>query len=106
MSIKNQVLGKDSDRNEYWFFKEDAAKIFFKKYDSKVAPIIPITLPQKSGNSDDASMEQIDASSKPVDTNHGGFRWFYYDEDIQYEKLLEVTFIAINFFISHAILRE
>jgi hypothetical protein len=40
-----------------------------------------------------------------VDTNHGGFRWFYYDEDIQYEKLLEVTFIAINVFISHVILR-
>lgn len=33
-------------------------------------------------------MEQINTDSKPPITP-GGFRWFYYDEDILYEKLLE-----------------
>ena len=45
-SIKNQVLGKDAERNEYWFFKEDPAKIFVKKYVQKTSPIVPISLPQ------------------------------------------------------------
>jgi hypothetical protein len=30
MSIKNQALGKDADRNEYWFFKEEPGKLFVK----------------------------------------------------------------------------
>ena len=45
-SIKNQVLGKDAERNEYWFFKEDPAKILVKKYVQKSSPIVPIALPQ------------------------------------------------------------
>jgi hypothetical protein len=32
-SIKNQMLGKDCDRNEYWFFKEEPGKLFIKKFD-------------------------------------------------------------------------
>lgn len=31
-SIKNQALGKDADRNEYWFFKEDPTRLYIKKY--------------------------------------------------------------------------
>jgi len=25
------MLGKDADKNEYWFFKEDPTKLFIKK---------------------------------------------------------------------------
>lgn len=27
------MLGKDADRNEYWFFKEELGKIFIKKFE-------------------------------------------------------------------------
>jgi predicted nucleic acid-binding Zn-ribbon protein len=30
-SIKTSVLGKDADKNEYWYFKEEPGKIFVKK---------------------------------------------------------------------------
>ena len=33
-SIKNQMLGKDCERNEYWFFKEEPGKLFIKKFES------------------------------------------------------------------------
>lgn len=26
------MLGKDSDRNEYWIFKEDISRLYVKKY--------------------------------------------------------------------------
>jgi hypothetical protein len=44
-SIKTSVLGKDADRNEYWFFKEDPGKIFVKKL---IGPsnLVPISIPQ------------------------------------------------------------
>jgi hypothetical protein len=29
------VLGKDADRNEYWFFKEEPGKLFVKKIEAK-----------------------------------------------------------------------
>lgn len=44
-SIKNQVLGKDADRNEYWFFKEEPGKLFVKKFHG-IPPIVPITVPK------------------------------------------------------------
>ncbi len=34
MSIKNQVLGKDAERNEYWYFKEEPGKLFVKKFNN------------------------------------------------------------------------
>jgi hypothetical protein len=30
-STKTQMLGKDANRNEYWFFKEEPTKLFIKK---------------------------------------------------------------------------
>jgi hypothetical protein len=27
------MLGKDSDRNEYWFYKEETGKLFIKKFE-------------------------------------------------------------------------
>jgi len=27
------MLGKDSERNEYWFFKEEPGKLFIKKFE-------------------------------------------------------------------------
>lgn len=27
------MLGKDADRNEYWFFKEDPSKLFVKRFE-------------------------------------------------------------------------
>jgi len=31
LSIKTQILGKDSEKSEYWYFKEDQGKVFVKK---------------------------------------------------------------------------
>jgi hypothetical protein len=34
------MLGKDADRNEYWFFKEDPGKLFVKRFEEiKLAPV-------------------------------------------------------------------
>jgi hypothetical protein len=30
-SIKTSILGKDADKNEYWFFKDQPGKLFIKK---------------------------------------------------------------------------
>ena len=27
------MLGKDADRNEYWYFKEEPGKLFVKKFE-------------------------------------------------------------------------
>jgi len=27
------MLGKDADKNEYWYFKEEPGKLFVKKYE-------------------------------------------------------------------------
>ena len=40
-------------------------------------------------------MEQINTDSKPM-IAQGDFVWFYYDEDILYEKLLEVRVTFCN----------
>lgn len=32
-SIKTSMLGKDAEKNEYWFFKEEPGKLFVKKYE-------------------------------------------------------------------------
>ena len=32
-SIKNSMIGKDADRNEYWHYKEEPAKVFVKKFE-------------------------------------------------------------------------
>jgi hypothetical protein len=37
-SIKNLILGKDSEKNEYWYFKEDPHKLFVKKFDKPHMP--------------------------------------------------------------------
>lgn len=58
-SIKNQALGKDADRNEYWFFKEDPGRLYVKKYG------------QQQGMSD------------------SDYTWYFIDEEEQFEKLIE-----------------
>jgi len=32
-SIKTSMLGKDGDKNEYWYFKEEPGKLFVKKFE-------------------------------------------------------------------------
>ena len=59
MSIKNTVLGKDADRNEYWFFKEEPGKLFVKKF------------------------ENHEESKQAVAV------WYYYDEEAHFDKLIE-----------------
>ena len=49
-------------------------------------------------------MEQINTDSKPM-VPQGDFVWFYYDEDILYEKLLEVRLIFVTYY-SLATLKE
>lgn len=63
-SIKNQVVGKDADRNEYWFFKEDPGKIFVKKYENAKA-VTPITLPQVKKT--ESAAIAVDGEGAPAD---------------------------------------
>ncbi len=72
-----------------------------KKYYHKSSPVQPITIPSKCENvqdgdaNGDIDMEQINTTSNIESINHtiaGDFQWFYYDEDILYEKLIEVGY--------------
>ena len=45
-SIKTSVLGKDADRNEYWFFKEEPAKLFVKMAHNPLVKVVPINSAQ------------------------------------------------------------
>ena len=74
-SIKNQVLGKDADKNEYWFFKEDPGKLFVKKY----------YLPEPPKAFDDDE-DQMICENHPKEFK---FSWHYYDEEDEFTKLME-----------------
>ena len=65
------MLGKDVDRNEYWFFKEEPGKLFLKQ----------IEKPQVNYE-DEAAMEEVVYVEPKV-------YWFYYDEEEEMEKLIE-----------------
>jgi hypothetical protein len=69
------MLGKDADKNEYWFFKEDPGKLFIKKYEEVKYPEI---MEIDEGNDD-----IMDDPREPT------FDWFYYDEEDEFEKLIE-----------------
>ncbi len=64
-SIKNQVLGKDADRSEYWFFKEETGKLFVKKLEN------PQACEEKK---EDVQMVSEQVQDKVV-------VWYYYDEE-------------------------
>jgi len=68
------MLGKDADRNEYWFFKEEPGKFFVKKFELIDKP--PSDLDE--GN--------VDMIAEPVEPKAD---WYYYDEEEEFEKLLE-----------------
>lgn len=40
-SIKTSMLGKDADKNEYWYFKEEPGKLFIKKFEEVPRPPKP-----------------------------------------------------------------
>ena len=64
-SIKTQVLGKDSERSEYWFFKEEPSKLFIKK------------------------LEDSDGMVDTGEVKQQSIVWYYYDEEIQFDQLVE-----------------
>jgi hypothetical protein len=80
-SIKNLILGKDSEKNEYWYFKEDQHKLFVKKFDKPPMP------EEEEGIEKSQAMvvdEQIHmAIAEPR------FEWFYYETEEDFSKLLE-----------------
>lgn len=63
------MLGKDVDRNEYWFFKEEPGKLFIKKQEVKA--------------SEDTDMVNGAAFKETINV------WYYYDEETQIDKLIE-----------------
>jgi hypothetical protein len=71
-SIKNQTLGKDADKNEYWFFKEEPTKLFIKKYEVKREDCM-----------------DIDEGNDDIEHKDPTFEWFYYEEEEEFEKLIE-----------------
>lgn len=65
------MLGKDVERNEYWIFKEEPTKVFVKIYENVESEEMQID-------------EGIDEIKKALT-----YEWCYYDEEEEYEKLIE-----------------
>ena len=62
-SIKNQMIGKDCDRNEYWFFKEETGKLFVKKVNTaapKQAEAMQIDEEEKQVKQESELMQESD----------------------------------------------
>ena len=72
-SIKTQMLGKDVDRNEYWFFKEEPGKIFVKKFEQV---------------KQEYQMD-VDEANDILEPTEPRFEWRYFDEEDEFEKLIE-----------------
>jgi hypothetical protein len=71
------MLGKDADRNEYWFFKEEPAKLFIKKFEEVKK---------------DLALMEIDENQDHIDIPEivePKFQWFFYDEEDELDKLVE-----------------
>lgn len=69
------MLGKDANRNEYWFFKEEPSKIFIKIIE-KVPVIIPM---------------EVDANEEPAEwmDYEDKVSWCFYDEEDEFNKLVD-----------------
>ena len=67
------MLGKDADKYEYWFFKEDLGKLFVKKYEDKKDQLVMM----------DEEDDYIPELKEPK------YWWFFYDEEDEVEKLIE-----------------
>ena len=89
------MLGKDADRNEYWFFKEDPAKLFVKRFFNQQAIVQALTSPALTQKETGGDAEMINTESKQVldeVPDLGSMpesQWFFYDEEVQFYKLLE-----------------
>lgn len=81
MSIKNQVLGKDTERNEYWHFKEEPGKLFVKKFNNitSVKPIIQASV--KAADNEIIKVEPLMEDEVPDLPIQPSFTWYYYDEE-------------------------
>lgn len=78
-SIKNQILGKDADKNEYWFFKEDPSKLYIKKQEQT---------PTKD-DAMDIDEQIIEGHEVVIPIQEPRFFWVYYDEEDEFDKLVD-----------------
>jgi hypothetical protein len=82
-SVKTSQLGRDSDKNEYWYFKEEPSKVFVKKT-IIYKPNIAETDGMKNGNEVDLEKDKamLEMREKGPD-----FQWFYYEHESEIESL-------------------
>jgi len=74
VAVKTGILGKDSDRNEYWYFKDEPGRLFIKKYE-------PIGSPMQiedGGANDEEALQKRETIGK----------WFFYDQEDEFEQLM------------------
>ena len=87
-------MDKDADRNEYWFFKEEPGKLFVKKFTNTTTNVRPIVPPANNAQQQPEDAEMINTEARDLDEvpdlpPFPDFKWFYYDEEAQFYKLLE-----------------
>lgn len=70
------MLGKDGDKNEYWFFKEDSGKLFIKKFEESKENLIMLD--------EEELMRDDDYLPKEI-----MYQWFFYDEEDEFDKLVD-----------------
>ncbi len=63
------MLGKDASKVEYWHFKDDSSRIYTRVEQQVFGEI-----------------DQLTGAHKMMDCK---YHWFYYDEEDQYEMLVE-----------------
>jgi hypothetical protein len=68
-SIRTSMLGKDASKVEYWHFKDDSSRIYTRVEQQVFGEI-----------------DQLTGAHKMMDCK---YHWFYYDEEDQYEMLVE-----------------
>lgn len=80
------MLGKDADKNEYWFFKEDPGKLFVKKVEFQQLAEEEEKKEVVQINTEGIRDVEMAEETAPIQPR---FFWAFYDEEEELERLIE-----------------
>jgi hypothetical protein len=72
------MIGKDADKNEYWFFKEELGKLFIKMFE-------PVNQLESMMDIEDPNGMNMDIFQPAEPKAY----WGFYDTEEEFEKLVE-----------------
>ena len=97
-SIKTTMLGRDAQRQEYWHFKDDPARIYIRREEKitkeKIVESIEIEHESASGESPSPAMMHMPSGAEDavmpneVEVCETHISWYYYDTDVEVDTLL------------------